>query len=137
MVRNRILGLEVVKLLIGIEQMKPAANTVFARSRRVVDLGVILEAGAVAIAKSLSVAVVADRKYTEGSSAVDAGADTQAIGAVRFVDGLRVGSVRACVYALRIFRSLVAGSDDLELFVQAQVLKARVEAHAAGGRKFC
>jgi len=127
--RNGVLGLEVIKLLVGAQQTEPAANSLFGCVRRVFDLRVVLEAGAVA--KLYVVAIITNRKNGVVPSALDAVANTQAVGAMAESERSSVSGlcIRARENTMRVVVCLAAGFDDLELLVQAQVLKVRVDAH--------
>jgi hypothetical protein len=137
-VRQRVLGLVVIELLIGVEQTVPAILAILARLRRVADLRVVLETRAVAM---LVVAVVTQREDGEVPRAVDAAADADAESArtahvCLSVVKLWVGIVGACQNAVAVEIGLFTCVRDLQLLVQAQVAEARENAHDDGSDEF-
>lgn len=71
--RNRVFSLEVIKLLVSAQQSEPAANTLFARGRRIFDFRVVLEA--CTVAELRVVAVLANWKDVVSPGAVNAAAN--------------------------------------------------------------
>lgn len=114
---DRVLSLQVLKLLISVKQTEPASNALLASFWGIVDLSVVFETRSVA--EFLVVAKVAEWEDGKVPGTVDIVTDTHAIGAVsegalKFVRIIRAGEV-----AMTVCDCLIASLLNLDLLMQA------------------